>query len=144
MTGWQVALVISLFLTVDAVVVWALLRGAAAGWNRLAQAHPPVAAAEPSETRRFQSFALGIFNLGYCIHVTADPDRLHLTPVRPLRLLGMRPMSLPWNALELRPPGWRKSWRTARVRPSAGSGLDLHGPAWCMGLAERDADVAAQ
>ncbi|MEO1534442.1 MAG: hypothetical protein AAFS11_02630 [Planctomycetota bacterium] len=133
MSGGQLAIFISLFLAVDAVIVWVVLRGAAGGWNGLAEKHPQTTPIEPSETRRFQSFALGMFNLGFCIHVTADPERLHLMPVTPMRLLGMRPMSLPWEALDLKPPGRRKNWRTARV----GVGLDLHGPAWCLGLAER-------
>ncbi len=133
MTGGQVAILIGLFLAVDAVVIWCILRGAAGGWNRLADLHPPTEPIEPSETRRFQSFALGLLNLGFSIHVTADPERLHLTPIAPMRLAGMRPMSLPWDALELKPAGRRNGWRTARV----GVGLDLHGPAWCLGLADR-------
>ncbi|MEO1585467.1 MAG: hypothetical protein AAFR96_12970 [Planctomycetota bacterium] len=133
MTGGQTALVICLVLTVDAVLITVLLRALAGKWNKLAGDHPPTEPSEPSETRRFQSFALGIFNLGFCIHVTVDEDRLHLTPVRPLRAAGMRAMSLPWEAVELRPPGRRKSWRAMRVGP----GVDLHGPAWCLGLADR-------
>lgn len=133
MSGVQIALLVALVLAVDAVVVWVIVRGAVGGWNKLAAEHAPTVPIEPSETRRFQSFALGLINLGFCIHVTADPERLHLTPVLPMRVLGLRPLSLPWSAIELKPAGRRKRWRTARLGP----GLDLHGPAWALGLAER-------
>lgn len=133
MTGWQVGLFVSGFLLIDAIVVFTIVRAAAFGWNRFAVDHPPTEPLEPSETRRFQSFSIGMINLGFCVHVTVDEQRLHLTPILPMRWAGLRPASMPWEAIDLRPPGWRKRWRTARLGP----GLDLHGPAWCLQLAER-------
>ena len=140
MSGPQLAVVISLNVLVDAVVVWVVIRCAGGNWNRLADAHPPVPVLEPAESRRYQSFRLGLFNLGFSVHVTADTERLHLTPMMPLRLIGMRAMSLPWEAIELKPHGLRKRWRTARV----GGGLDLHGPAWGLGLAEGERPVGGR
>ncbi len=108
-----------------------LLRGAfSLLWKPMVAAHPPREPAEDAVRRRFQSFGLGIVNMGFSIHVAADEQYLHLTPVLPLRLFGAMPCSIAWSALEPVRRGNRPV-RAARLRPG---GYLLSGPKWCMEL----------
>jgi hypothetical protein len=81
--------------------------------------------------RRHQSFSIGILNLGWSVHVAADDGHLHLTTVRWMQRLGARPVSIPWEAIEIktRRPGGR--YTTVKV-----GALTMRGPAWCLDLAE--------
>jgi hypothetical protein len=91
--------------------------------------------------RDFQSYRFGIVNLGLSVHTTVDEAFLHLEPVRPLRLLGIRPISVPWDRVE--PVRWRGR-RHAEVR--IGSQRVL-GPRWALGLAfarEPEPETGAQ
>lgn len=87
----------------------------------------PVQEPAPDAVRRsFQSFGIGIVNMGLSIHVAVDAEYLHLTPLAIWRALGATPVSIPWSAME--PVG-----RSGRVVRVAGHRLD--GPKWCMELA---------
>ncbi len=99
-------------------------------WQPMVAAHPPVEPAEDAVRRRFQSFGLGIVNMGFSIHVAADEKFLHLTPILPLRFFGAVPCSIPWSALEPIRRGTRPV-RSARLRPGR---YTLTGPRWCMEL----------
>ncbi|MBX3355933.1 MAG: hypothetical protein KF724_09570 [Phycisphaeraceae bacterium] len=79
-------------------------------------------------TRRFQSFSLGILNLGFSVHTTADEEFLHLEPLIIWQLLGAMPASVPWSALSPRP---------TPIKPLIGvavrlDGWTLVGPRWCL------------
>lgn len=81
-------------------------------------------------SRRFQSFSLGIVNMGLSLHAKADADYLHLTPIRMWRWLGARSCSIPWSSME---PIGRKG-NMAKV----GGQFVIHGPKWCMQLASSE------
>lgn len=95
-------------------------------WNPMLSAFPARPPAPDAVRRRFQSFGLGIVNMGLSIHAAVDDDALHLTPLAVWRWLGAQPASIPWDAME--PVG--TSGRVVRV-----NGHRLDGPKWCMSLA---------
>lgn len=103
-------------------------------WEPLMKQFPDREPLADALTRRHQSFRIGILNLGWSVHVAADDEHLHLTPVRWMQRLGARPVSIPWEAIELRPsrPGGR--YTTAKIGT-----LTMKGPAWCLDLADPDA-----
>ena len=82
-------------------------------------------------TKRFQSFRLGIMNLGFSIHVAVDENHLHLTPAGYLRVFGARPLSIPWESIAIQKRSRSKRWITAKV-----DRWTVVGPAWCLELAE--------
>ncbi len=100
------------------------------GWGPLARGFPATAPGDDAVWRRYQSFRLGLLNFGYCIHVAADEQYLHLVPIKPIRLLGGRPASIPWDAIHIEKRSDRGKWITARVGTHT-----LRGPSWCLELA---------
>ncbi len=133
MTPLQITLLVAGMLTMDTVIVGALLAGLKSGtWDPLTKKFPPRPVVEPSERRDFQSFAFDMFNLGFCIHVTIDEHCLHLHPAAILRWTGATPMSIPWDAIELKDKPDRKWGLKARVHKTT-----VKGPTWCMKLAAK-------
>ncbi len=92
-------------------------------WNPAVSAYPPVPPAADALHKTYQSFSLGIVNMGFSIHASTDEMYLHLTPIAPMRFFGARAASIPWSALK---PGKRVK-TTAML-----DGLVLQGPAWCF------------
>ncbi len=95
-------------------------------WRPMLAPFPPQEPAPDAVRRRFQSFGIGIVNMGCSIHVAVDEHYLHLVPLAIWRALGARPASIPWSAME--PVG--TSGRVVRV-----AGHRLDGPKWCLELA---------
>lgn len=129
-TSGVIVLVVCL-VSVDLMVVGALLNLCATQLRQLAAAFPATTPLPDAVRRNFQSFSLGLMNLGFSIHVAADAQFLHLTPVKFLRALGAPAMSIPWDAIKLEPttrPG--RATRKAMVQSTR-----IAGPAWCMELA---------
>lgn len=123
-----IALII-LFVVVEPIVlIWAMVRF---GWSKLAEAFPAQAIEPDAVRRNFQSFRIGIMNLGYSIHVAADQGYLHLEPARYLRWLGAGPVSIPWDDIEIVKRSRLARWITIK----AGS-HKITGPEWCLSLAE--------
>jgi len=98
-------------------------------WSPALAAYPPREPAPDAVRRRFQSFGLGLVNMGLSIHVAADDGYLHLTPLLPWRMLGARGASIPWSAMK--PVGKR----VVRL-----DGHRLDGPSWCLDLASPSPD----
>ena len=117
-------------------MAFAIVRGLVQStWNRIADAHPAVEPAPDAVRRRFQSFKMNLLNLGLSGHVAVDDRCFHLAPAAVIRWAGARPMSVPWEAIEVIGRGWTR--RSVRTRIN---GIVVWGPAWCLGLAgERDA-----
>ncbi len=92
-------------------------------WNPVLAPYPARRPASDAVRRRYQSFGLGIVNMGGSIHAAADDECLHLVPLRIWQALGARSASIPWSALT--PIG--RSGRVARL-----GACRLDGPAWCM------------
>lgn len=130
MPHWAAAiLIVSGFLTVDAVIVAALMVGVGNMMAELVRAFPPQEPAADAVRRRFQSFQIGLVGCTWSIHVAADDRFLHLRPARIVRWFGVRPLSIPWDEIKVRGKGFFGFVRTT-VR-----GVKIEGPAWCMGLA---------
>lgn len=133
MSGWCVALLVVMITATDGILVWAILRACGHSLKEMAHGHPPVEPAPGAVRRDFQSFKIGIFNLGWSIHVAVDADYLHLYPARIARWMGMVPMSIPWEEVEFRKKGWGKSGlggATVRIGKQW-----VTGPRWALQLA---------
>ena len=96
-------------------------------WCPMLAPYPPVEPKDGAVRRRYQSFSIGLVNMGFSLHVAADETYLHLTPLPIWRRLGARPASVPWSALRRTGP------RSAMLGQ-----LRVIGPAWCMELIEVD------
>ena len=95
-------------------------------WNPIMRAWPPRQPGPEAVRRNFQSFSLGLLNLGLSIHVAADDEYLHLQPARLIRWMGAVSTSIPWNAME--PMAGRKA-TAVKLGPHT-----MIGPRWCMEL----------
>lgn len=125
MSPLTATLVISAFLVVDGIIVFAVFN-MAAGEVRSLAAHFP--AREPqihAERRDFQSFSLDLFNFGWSFHVVADRDYVHMLPAWLFRKLGVPKFSIPRS--ELKDP--RKCFGGVKVTLR---GQALAGPRWCL------------
>jgi len=101
MTGGQIALLVGLILLIDSVVVGSIFYAVSQTMRDLSSKFPPMEPLPDSVRRRFQSFKIGLINLGWCVHVAVDERYLHLTPTRLARWFGVRAMSVPWEAIEV-------------------------------------------
>lgn len=126
-------LVVAIILVMDSIIVLAVMRMMASAWNVMADAHPATPPLEGAVRREFQSFKMGLFNMGWCVHVAVDEQRLHLFPVKLMRLGGAKAASVPWEQVRLadKQP-WSKSWVDVTIGHT-----DLRGPAWALSLAQR-------
>lgn len=130
MTGTQVALLVGVFLVSDVIVVGAIFHALSETMRETCGKYPAVEPMANAVRRRYQSFKFGMVSLGGCVHVAVDERYLHLTPARVARWLGMRAMSVPWEAIEV------------KGRAGVGSSLrvkigkeEVLGPEWCLSLA---------
>lgn len=127
MTLW---IILAIFIPIDLLVVGSILYGTIhVAWNGFAEKHPPRPIADDAVRRRRQSFKLGVLNLGWSLHVAVDDACLHLEPVRWLARIGMKPASVPWDAIT---PQGRVFGGRAKVRIGHET---LIGPRWCLELA---------
>ncbi|MCC6659716.1 MAG: hypothetical protein IT437_02395 [Phycisphaerales bacterium] len=126
MRGWVIALVIlPCIFGLDVLIITTLMR---TGWSRLTQGFPASPIGPGAVRRNFQSFAAGMYNLGFCVHVAVDENYLHLLPARVIRWSGGKASSVPWESVVLVKPGAR----VTRVR--IGSSV-ISGPTWCLEMA---------
>ena len=92
-------------------------------WNRMMQAWPRRDDGHNVQWRRFQSFRVGMMNLGFSVHVGKDAEHMHLRLIAPMRWFGAVDASVPWAALETRGD------RGHRVRLGD---VDVWGPTWAF------------
>lgn len=126
----------------DLVVVLLLVRVAIGGtWRPLAEAFPAREPGEGAVRKTFQSYRLGIINLGYSIHTTVDAEHLHMEPAGFARAFGLRAVSVPWG--EVRPVKLRgRRWADVKI-----GNQTLMGPRWALEMAfveGREAASSAQ
>lgn len=131
MTGGQIALLVGTILLVDLMVVGALFHALSQTMRDFSARFPGVEPLPHAERRSFQSFAFGMINLGGSVHVAVDDRFLHLKPTRVARWFGMKPMSVPWDHIQIL--GKTTFGKKLRVRMGT---EEVVGPAWCLGLAE--------
>ena len=125
-----IPLVLAFDLFVVATVVGLLVRIA---WKPLERSFPVRQPSEPSYRRKFQTFCIGWVNFGSCIHVVMDDRYLHLTPIWLLGRVGMKPISIPWDAIDPLPAS-TFGRKTARVQIGI---QKITGPKWCFELIMR-------
>lgn len=94
MSPAQIAIMVVLFASVDAVVLYAVFSMCASALTDLGREYPMNELAI-GPWREFQSMAIDSMNFGYCIHICTDGDYVHIAPTRLMRLLKAKPMSLP-------------------------------------------------
>ena len=111
-----------------ALLLWAILK---LGWSPVMRSWPAREPSPDAVVRQFQSFRFGVMNFSLSIHVAADEDHLHLTPVRALRWVGAGPISVPWASITVKKSSRRGKWTTASFE-----GMTVLGPSWCLELAE--------
>jgi len=129
--GGRLAIVVVILIVMELMVVSAVIYAAVrAYWSPIADRFPPREPASDAVRRHFQSFGAVLLNLGWCIHVAADDRYLHLRPARFARLIGIRPASIPWEAITPDPSDRRRRVRRANV-----GGHSIEGPRWCIDLA---------
>lgn len=125
MSPLTATLIILSFFILDGIVVMAVLNYAAGELHSLAKKFPPVPPQIHAEHRNFQSFSLGLMNFGWCFHVIADADYVHMHPAWLFRKLGVPNFSLPRT--ELKDPA--KCFGGVRVTLRNET---LRGPRWCL------------
>ncbi len=126
-----IILVVAIAVALELVVFTAVFYGLRLAWQSAVGRFPRRAPAPDAVSRRFQSFRLGLFNLGGCIHASADEAHLHLEPVGLLRRIGLRPASVPWDAIKVVRRSRSGRWASVRIGSHT-----LQGPAWCLDLAD--------
>ena len=128
---WIVGAVVLFDLIFVPIVIRAIIQS---NWKPLEKKFPPQALGEDSVRKDFQSYRIGVFNLGYSVHTTADDMHLHMEPAKVLRWLGMGPVSIPWDAmLAKRTRG--KSWAEVKIGSHS-----LWGPRWALEMAFVDTE----
>lgn len=136
MTPGQIAVVAVMFVLTDALVIGVLvIAPIRSEWNGLALKFPAREFLPGAVVKEFQTFQLGLLNMGWSVHAAADSEFLHLRPARILRMLGAKGMSVPWGAINF--VRYRRVMRGHYADVSIG-GQVLTGPEWCLELARRD------
>ncbi|MCP3904818.1 MAG: hypothetical protein GY715_14415 [Planctomycetes bacterium] len=134
MNAWLVVAIVVGVCLMDGVILVALLSGLKkTAFGPLSERYPALPPGEDAVTRRFQSFRIGMYSLGFSIHVTADETHLHLNPAGFWRRLGAGPSSIPWSQIEVVRRSRRGNWTTVRI---GGHPLRISGPPWCLDLAD--------
>lgn len=126
---WIIVAVVLIDLVFVPLLLWALVNGS---WNPMAAGH---GAREPGPDvvwKGFQSYKVGLLNLGFMVHTGVDDRFLHLRPAWLGRLVRMAPASVPWE--EVRPVR-RRGRGYAEVRIGR---TELIGPRWALELAFAD------
>jgi hypothetical protein len=126
-THWLITGIVVFVVLEPIVILWAIVHFAWAPIHTKFPAHEPGADAV---RRGFQSFKVGIMNLGFSIHATVDEHYLHLEPAAYLRWASARTASIPWDAMSV-----EKRSRTGRWITVKAGKWTIMGPAWCLDLA---------
>lgn len=98
MTSAQITMLVLIFVTVDAIVLYAIISACASSLGDLARDYPMNERAT-GPWREFQSMSVDMLNFGFCVHICADQDYVHIAPTAVLRRLGAKPMSIPRAAM---------------------------------------------
>lgn len=127
---WLLISLIMFLLITDVIVVVAIGKGMVSqAWGPLFHRYPAVEREPNAVHKGFQSFKIGIWNMGWCVHAAVDVDHLHLDPAWLLRRMGARSASIPLDSLWVDPAA--ASRKGGRVRATL-DGTDFLGPVWCL------------
>ncbi|HEX2838012.1 MAG TPA: hypothetical protein VHN77_07795 [Phycisphaerales bacterium] len=131
MTGWQVALLVAGLMSIDLIVVGAIMHYAVqVVFEPLTRTYPPRPPADTAHRREFQSIDRDRMNFGWCVHIAADDTHLHMFPAWLPRICKAQPSSIPWDAIAITKRG-RWTWRIA-IKDAGEYGV----PRWIGELAE--------
>lgn len=129
----QTAVFVIIFLAVDGLIIGCAFWALAMEWNSLARTYPAREPKPDAIRRRYQSCSLGIFNLGWCTHITTDDEYLHIHPALFLRMCTSRSLSVSWDDVI---PG--KHLFFGRFRKFKLGKKTMTAPSWAVDLAEPD------
>ncbi len=111
-----------------AALIWVIFK---IGWSPLIRRYPACEPAPEAVRKSYQSFSVGLINLGLSVHVAADDQYLHLTPLLVLRWLGAGPISVPWSSITI-----KKRGKVTKTVTASFDSTTVCGPAWCLDLAD--------
>lgn len=126
-TGGIIALLCVGNAAITMFIAWVIVKSS---WTGLAGPFEAHEIGPDAVRKNFQSFRIGIVNLGFSVHVAVDEQYLHLIPARIIQIFGAKAASIPWDQVTFKD---RKGKRYATVK--IGSSMVL-GPAWCLTIAE--------
>jgi len=124
-------LIVTIFLAVDVIVVWAIRQWVKMMFAEIVAAFPQASPLPGAVRRRFQSISIDMMNFGWCFVVSVDERAIHFAPHLVGRLFGARAFSVPWEAVNL--AGKRRGRWLQRARIGK---WHITGPAWALKLAE--------
>lgn len=130
-TLWVIVAVVVADLIFVPMVIYAVVNGS---WSPMVRLYPAKDQAPDAVTKHFQSYKVGLLNLGYMVHTTVDDMCLHLQPAKFGRMLGMKALSVPWEEIT---PVRRRGKHYAEVKIG---GNAVIGPRWALELAFVDHD----
>lgn len=119
------AILVVLYLGMDALPVYATLTSAAGEMRSRARRFPALPPVPGEQRREFKSFRLDLLNLSWSLHATLDATYLHLEPAWLLRRIGAVLMSIPRDRLT----NAKRTLTGARAMLNA---TVLRGPRWCL------------
>ena len=127
----KIAVFIIAFVILDIMIIVGLFWALAMEWDGLARDYPAREPKPDAIGRRHQSCSLGIFNLGWCTHITTDDEYLHIHPALFLRLCTNHSLSIPWNEIEPGKYGFFRRFRSFKIGKRT-----ISAPAWAVDLAQ--------
>jgi hypothetical protein len=127
-------LIVTIFLAVDVVVLWAIRQWVKMTFAEIVAAFPSAEPRAGAVRRRLQSISIDLMNFGWCFVVSADEGAVHFAPNAFGRLVGARAFSVPWEAVKLEGKRRGRWFQKARIGK-----WTLTGPAWALKLAEGEA-----
>lgn len=132
MTPAAIIMIVVIVVAMDAIIITALFSSLRSSmWGPLASAYPGLPTAPDGIRREFQSIKIGLFNLGWSVHLAVDDHCLHIEPTRYLRWFRLTKISIPWEEIRFKSRSRFGLGVTIQVRQTT-----LCGPEWAFGLAE--------
>lgn len=138
------AILLTGYVIVQLILVWTMIGFIFRKlWSGIAKDFPPREVIEPSIYRPFQSFEINAMSLGSSVHVSLDDECLHLRPAKLVRWMGLTPISIPWEQIEIDQaavPKIKRRFFPNMIKARIGK-HKIVGPRWCfeMVLDHRDA-----
>jgi hypothetical protein len=124
-------LIVTIFLAVDVVVVWAIRQWVKMMFEEISRAFPAREPLPGAVRRRYQSISVDMLNLGWSVNVAADEWGLHFVPIGLGRVFAARAFSVPFDSVKLEGKRRGRWFQKARIGK-----WHLTGPAWALKLAE--------
>lgn len=131
MPGSSIILIVTIFLAVDVVVVWAIRQWVKMMFEEISRAFPAREPLPGAVRRRLQSISIDLMNFGWCFVVSVDERAIHFAPHLVGRLFGARAFSVPFDAVKLEGKRRGRWFQKARIGK-----WQLTGPAWALRLVE--------